>query len=174
MAGEEQIKKSSESNDNLFNQAIKKLAALQVSSWLLSRTLQRIDRFVLRVSGGRITLTSLLSGAPVVWLYSTGAKSGQKRATPLLGIFDADKPILVASSFGSKRHPDWYYNLIADPRVELSWRGVIRHYHARQLEGEERKRGWQLALERYRGFAVYAERAGEREIPVFILEAEDV
>jgi deazaflavin-dependent oxidoreductase (nitroreductase family) len=157
----------------VFNQAIKKMASQEFSSWLLSKTLHKLDRFVLTITRGKTTATGLLAGVPVVWLISKGAKSGQERRTPLLGIFEEQQVILIASSFGSQNHPAWYYNVKAHPDVALYYNGVEKEYRARIASGEERKRFWDQAISQYKGFAAYQRRAGDRQIPVIILEPKE-
>ncbi len=43
-------------------------------------------------------------------------------------------------------------------------------YTARETEGEEREKYWQLAVAYYQGYAQYEIRAAHRRIPVMILE----
>ena len=78
--------------------------------------------------------------------------------------------ILIASFYGSKHHPAWYYNLKANPHVEIRYGDHSHRYTARQIEGEQRTYYWNLAAAQYRGYSLYKKRAGYREIPVMILE----
>jgi hypothetical protein len=55
-------------------------------AWLFARVLARIDRPVYRSTRGRDTFASLLSGIPVVMRTTTGARSGQPRKAPVLGL----------------------------------------------------------------------------------------
>jgi deazaflavin-dependent oxidoreductase (nitroreductase family) len=138
---------------------------------LASRLLPRIDRTVLRLSGNRFTVSSVLSHVPVVMLTTTGAKSGLPRRVPLLAFPDGDKVALIASSFGNSNHPAWYLNLRANPQATLAFHGQpARPYIAREPSGAERELYWQRATRAYPGYDAYKERTGGREIPVVVLE----
>jgi deazaflavin-dependent oxidoreductase (nitroreductase family) len=112
----------------------------------------------------------MLTGLPVVVLYTTGARSGVTRTTPVAGIPDDEKIILIPSNFGSTAYPDWYYNLRAHPEVKLSLNSQIQEYVARIANQEERQNYWQLALYYYPGYQSYGKRNAGREIPIFVLE----
>ncbi len=155
---------------------VKKVGATDGGAWLFSHTIHRIDTPLLRLTQGRYSLTELLSGLPVAALTTLGAKSGRPRVTPLAALPNGNEMVLIASSFGRARHPAWYYNLRANPRVTLTFKGQTRPYIAREAEGAEREKYWRLAVEAYSGFAGYQKRAKNRRIPVMILtpvEQED-
>ncbi len=154
----------------IWHPLIRKLAATNFGIWLLSGTLNRIDRPLLRLSRNRTSFTSILAGLPVIVLTSTGAKSGLPRTTPLVALVDGDKVILIASYFGSAKHPAWYYNLKANPEVSLSHRGQSGQYRARTSSGEEREHYWQMAASLYPGYSLYKQKAGDRQIPVVVLK----
>ena len=124
---------------------------------------------MLRLSRGRHSLTSLLAGLPVVTVTTIGAKSGRPRSLPLVAIPDGENVILIASNFGQKHHPAWYYNLRAHPEVQLTYEGRTVAYTAHETSGEGRERCWQRAVDLYSGYARYKERAGQRQIGVFLL-----
>jgi len=147
-----------------------RLASSRLASWFFSHVLYRIDRPLLRLTGGRQSLTSLLSGLQMMTLTTTGAKSGLPRSTPLTGLIDGDQVVLIASNFGRSRHPGWYFNLRANPVARLSIRGQSAEYLAREAEGEERAQLWQRAVKMYPGYEAYKRRAGKRVIPVMVLE----
>ena len=149
---------------------IKKLAASPFGLWLLPHTLHHIDKPILKLTGNSRSLTSILSGLPVILLTSIGAKSGVHRQTPLVAFEEDGKLILIASFFGSKHHPAWYYNLKANPHVEIRNGDHSYRYTARQAEGEQRAYYWNLAAAKYQGFSLYQQKANHREIPVMILE----
>ena len=91
-------------------------------------------------------------GQPVGILKVRGVKSGLIRETPLLCIPEGDGYILVASRTGLPKHPAWYYNLRANPEIQLFIGGQEKAYVARELKGEERERYWRRASN-YSGFA---------------------
>jgi deazaflavin-dependent oxidoreductase (nitroreductase family) len=115
---------------------------------LLERGLPRLDKAVYRLTGGRKSLSALLSGLPVVLLTTTGARTGQPREVLLLGLPDGDRMVVTAANWGGPRNPGWYHNLRADPRATLTVDRVPRPVVAHEAEGEERARLWQLGLER--------------------------
>ena len=78
---------------------------------------KRIDPWLFRVTGGRYPW--IVGGAATAPLISTGAKSGQPRQTQLTYFHDGPHPILVASNFGGSKHPQWYYNLKANPECQF-------------------------------------------------------
>lgn len=141
-----------------------------ISSGFLRKYLHRMDTSVLKWSQGRKSLTTMLTGLPVVVLSTTGARSGKIRSTPVVAIPHGENIILVPSSFGSSTHPDWYYNMRAYPEVALSSNGQTQAYMARIAEPEERQDFWKLAVYYYPGYQSYEERCGGREIPIFLLE----
>jgi len=140
--------------------------------WLLPRTLHLLDRAFYRLTGGRYTFTSLSAGVPVLLVSTWGAKSGAWRTLPLLGVGDGQNIILIASNFGQKNAPGWYYNLKANPRAKIEINGVSRFYRARLVQNpQEYETHWQNAVQLYKGYALYKAIAG-REIPMFVLEPE--
>lgn len=155
---------------NRAQRAVRRFAASGPGSWVFARAAHRLDRPVYRLTRGRHTAASLVSGLPVVMLTTIGAKSGQPRTVPLLGIPDGGGVAVIASNFGQSRHPGWYYNLRADPQAEIAVRGVRRRVRAVAVEGERRERIWQAGLLAYPGFDQYERRASHREIRVFALD----
>ena len=149
---------------------IQKVAASAFGSWLLTENLQRIDQPLLRLTKNRASFTSLLAGLPVIVLHTIGAKTGLPRQTPLVAHPDGEKIILIASCFGQPRHPAWYHNLRANPEVKISLNGTSGEYKARVAAGEERESYWQQAVSLYHGYRRYKQQAGDREIPVVVLE----
>jgi deazaflavin-dependent oxidoreductase (nitroreductase family) len=147
--------------------SIVSLAASRQGSWFFLNVATPIDRRLLPATNGRLSLSI---GQPVLCLEVVGAKSGQIRRTPLMFTEVDGELVMIASAGGAPKHPAWYRNVSANPRVKVyAPRGRTGQYIARTAEGEERSRMWAAAIELYRGFDVYAERAGGREIPVVVL-----
>lgn len=146
------------------------LASTRVVVWIFSRTLHHVDRVLLNVSGGRLSIPGVFTGLPVVELTTTGAKTGEDRTVPVVGFRDGEKWILIASNWGDEAHPAWYHNLKANPEVTLSHDGQPNRYEAREATDDEREAYWRRAEEAYFGFDVYQQRAGDRVIPVVVLE----
>lgn len=118
-------------------------------------------------SGG--TQGNTLRGRPVVIVTSTGAKSGKVRKTPLMRVEHDGRYALVASQGGAPKHPTWYFNLVADPRVQVQDGPDKQPMVVREVAGEERAQWWKRAVEAWPHYAEYAERT-DREIPVFLAE----
>jgi len=118
-------------------------------------------------SGGMKGTT--LRGMPVIILTTRGARSGKIRKTPLMRVEHDGRYAVVASLGGGPKHPLWYYNVRADPRVELQDGPVRRDMTAREVTGEEKARWWERAVDAYPDYAAYQRRT-DREIPVFVLE----
>ena len=107
---------------------------------------------------------------PIVRLRTTGRRSGRPRTVVLSApVIDGDRVVLVASKGGDDRHPGWYRNLVADPAVELTVRGVTRPMSARTADAGERAELWPRVVAAFGGYAVYQRRTA-REIPLVICE----
>ncbi len=76
---------------------------------------------------------------------------------------------VVASKGGAAKHPVWYFNLKANPHVELQDGPSKRDYQAREVTGDEKALWWQRAVEAWPDYATYQARTA-RQIPVFVLE----
>lgn len=120
-------------------------------------------------SGGTEGLTLRDTGLPVIVLTTLGAKSGKLRKTALMRVEHDGVYAVVASRGGAPEHPQWYYNLLANPHVELQ-DGTEKHdYLAREVAGDEKALWWERSVAAYPPYADYQNRT-ERQIPVFLLE----
>jgi deazaflavin-dependent oxidoreductase (nitroreductase family) len=154
-----------------WQRIIQRLAMIEfISSGFLSKYLHRMDAAVLNWSHGKKSLTTMLTGLPLITLITTGAKSGVTRTVLLAGYPDGEDIVLIASSFGSLKYPAWYHNLCANPQVQISVNGETSQYQAHIVERTEREKYWQLALDYYPGYQAYEQRSGGREIPILVLE----
>ena len=118
-------------------------------------------------SGGKEGTT--MRGMPVVIITSTGAKTGQIRKTPLMRVEHEGSYAAVASQGGAPKHPTWYFNLVADPHVEVQDGSVKQKMLAREVTGEEKAQWWERAVAAFPNYADYQEKA-DREIPLFVLD----
>jgi deazaflavin-dependent oxidoreductase (nitroreductase family) len=110
-----------------------------------------------------------LSGKPIIVLTTVGAKSGKLRKTALMRVEHDGRYAVVASRGGASKHPRWYFNLKANPHVELQDGATRRDYLAHEATDAEKAAWWERALEVWPDYAGYQKRT-ERQIPVFVLE----
>ncbi len=126
-----------------------------------------IDEF--RANGGRVG--GHWEGRDLLLLTTVGRKSGREHTTPMVFTRVGDRLLVYASKGGAPTHPDWYLNLLADPRVTLEV-GTDRYRAiATPLEGEERDREFAAQVARNPAFGDY-ERGTDRVIPVVALARE--
>jgi F420H(2)-dependent quinone reductase len=118
------------------------------------------------------TESNELRGRPIVVLTSIGAKTGKLRKTALMRVEHEGTYAVVASLGGAPKHPVWYHNLKADPRVELQDGPARRDYLAREVTGDEKAVWWERAVAAWPDYARYQTKT-TREIPVFVLEPVD-
>ncbi|MCT9078477.1 nitroreductase family deazaflavin-dependent oxidoreductase [Streptomyces fulvoviolaceus] len=120
-------------------------------------------------SGGTKGTTLRETGMPVILLTTRGVKSGKLRKTPLMRVEHEGRYAAVASLGGSPKHPVWYFNVQADPQVELQDGPAKQDMTAREVTGAEKAEWWERAVAAYPPYADYQKKT-DREIPVFVLE----
>ncbi|HXR27006.1 MAG TPA: nitroreductase family deazaflavin-dependent oxidoreductase [Candidatus Baltobacteraceae bacterium] len=113
-----------------------------------------------------------LRGKPIIVLTSVGARTGRLRKTALMRVQHDGLYAVVASKGGSPTHPVWYYNLKANPHVELQDGARKRDYLVHEALGDEKATWWGRAVEAWPDYATYQTRT-DRQIPVFVLEPVD-
>jgi deazaflavin-dependent oxidoreductase (nitroreductase family) len=127
----------------------------------------RFNVWVFRTSKGRL-MTTFPGGYPICVVGMKGAKSGARREVGLIHIPKGDDIILIASQGGLDKHPAWYYNVKANPDIDIMIAGgEKKNYIARQLSEAEKGALWPLILSVYPDFDEYQART-DREIPVFL------
>lgn len=155
---------------NMIQRVTQKVAASGPGAWVFQRTLYPIDKWLYRVTKGRLTVPGLMAGLPVIMLTTTGAKTGQDRTMPLVGIPLDDNIAVIGSNYGQKSTPGWVYNLRAKPEATVAHRSDTVDVTARLATRPETDRAFEAGAAFYGGFPKYRERASHREIEVFILE----
>jgi deazaflavin-dependent oxidoreductase (nitroreductase family) len=120
-------------------------------------------------SGGTEAATLRDSGLPVIVLTTLGAKSGKLRKTALMRVEHDGAYAVVASQGGAPKHPQWYFNIVAQPLVELQDGAEKHDYRAREVVGDEKAIWWERSVAAYPPYADYQTKT-ERQIPVFVLE----
>jgi deazaflavin-dependent oxidoreductase (nitroreductase family) len=127
---------------------------------------QIIEEF--RANAGKVG--GQFEGAPLLILHTTGARSGQERENPVMYRRVGDDIAVFASKAGAPTNPDWYHNLVANPRVRAEIGTEIADFTARVAAADERDRIWSAQKADFPGFADY-ETKTSRQIPVVILES---
>jgi deazaflavin-dependent oxidoreductase (nitroreductase family) len=112
--------------------------------------------------GGRFADTTLLL------MHTTGAKSGKEHVNPLVTFKDNGRLVVVASKGGAPSHPDWYYNILANPVVEVEYGTEKFKARASETEEPERTELYERMEDELASFKDYKKTAG-RVIPVLTL-----
>lgn len=121
-------------------------------------------------SGGTQGLTLGDTGLPVIIVTNRGHKTGAVRKTPVMRVKDGQNYVLVASQGGAPTHPQWYFNLKADPNVEIRDKTEVTKMRVREVtDAAERERLWKLAVQAYPPYAEYQTKTS-RQIPLFVAE----
>jgi deazaflavin-dependent oxidoreductase (nitroreductase family) len=124
-----------------------------------------IDEF--RANGGKVG--GQFEGAPVLLLHTTGAKSGLERVNPMMYETIGDGFAVFASKGGAPVNPDWYHNLVANPRVTAEIGTETLELTARVADDATRAPIWQAWKKAWPGFADYESKTS-RQIPVILLD----
>jgi deazaflavin-dependent oxidoreductase (nitroreductase family) len=154
---------------NVAQRAMWHVSASPPGAWLFAKFLHRIDGLLLRVSGGRFSVPEILAGIPIVTIITTGARTGQRRETPLLGVPVGDDVVVIGTHFGQPGTPGWYYNLRAHPELEVAYRDKVVPARAREVEGDEWAACWAEARQVYAGYEAYSRRIRDRPIHIMVL-----
>lgn len=125
-----------------------------------------------RIMSAGTTDVADMEGRPVVLVTMQGKNTGKLRKVPLMRVEHDGQYVLVASMGGAPTHPEWFYNIQANPHVELQDATVTKDYEAREVTGDERTIWWQRAVEAYPSYADYQSKT-DRQIPVFVLTEID-
>lgn len=144
-----------------------RLASTKTGLAIWRKVAAPLEAPIMKATGGRVRLNLAV---PIVVLVSTGARSKQRREIPLAYFTDGDDVVLIASNYGSTRHPAWYHNLRANPDCELRIGNSGGRFVAREAEGADRDRLYALAVEHVNPvFGLHDKRSDSREIPVLRL-----
>ncbi|MGO8884889.1 MAG: nitroreductase/quinone reductase family protein [Streptosporangiaceae bacterium] len=145
------------------------ISASAPGAWLFAKSLHHVDNFARRVSNARVTLAGITAGIPVLTITTTGARTGQRHTTPLLGVPAGDDIAVIGTRFGQPGTPGWYYSLRAHPRAEVAYRDTTVTAAAREADGEEWQAIWTQARKIYAGYEAYARRIKDRKIHIMVL-----
>jgi deazaflavin-dependent oxidoreductase (nitroreductase family) len=132
-----------------------------------ARVREQVERY--EATGGREGATN--EGRPVVILTTIGARTGSVRKTPVMRIERDGTYAAVASAAGASSDPAWYRNLRAYPdQVRLQDGATVLRMCAREVSGPEKDEWWRIAEANWPHFPEYRAKAGDREIPIVLLE----
>jgi deazaflavin-dependent oxidoreductase (nitroreductase family) len=110
-----------------------------------------------------------LAGTTVILVHHIGNRSGLKRVSPLAVSAQRDGRLaVVASNGGANTHPDWYYNLKANPKIEVELGTQIFRALAKELDDAARAELWPSLIAESPSIGEFQART-TRRIPVFIL-----
>jgi deazaflavin-dependent oxidoreductase (nitroreductase family) len=111
-------------------------------------------------------------GVPTLLLTTTGRRTGTRHRTALIYGRDGEEYIVVASTGGKARNPAWYFNLSADPKVDVQVGAEKFAAVARTANGEERARLWAMMNQIWPSYEHYQAKT-TRQIPVVVLSRAD-
>ncbi len=127
----------------------------------------KVHPWLYKVSGGRVG--GKLVGMPVLLLTTTGRKSGEPRERALTYLPHDRAFVVIASSLGEPRHPDWWLNLKANTRATVRCGRDLIPVVAREAGGGERERLWNAVVKLNPDYTEYQRRT-QRRIPVVVLD----
>jgi deazaflavin-dependent oxidoreductase (nitroreductase family) len=114
-----------------------------------------------------------MGSRPLLYLTTTGARSGQPRTAPVMRFEDGAGWVVCASAGRARTHPAWYHNVVAHPDQEYAEvDGTRHHVSVEQLAGPEREQAWQLVTTAAPQFGGYTTKT-DRELPLLRLTPLD-
>lgn len=155
------------SRSDPVTRAVLSMLGRRPAARVMARTMRHVDRFALRLSGGRFTVTD--TGLPTLFLTTTGARSGLPRTCQLVAVPVDGALAVIGSNFGQDRDPAWVHNVLAEPRATISYRRRRAAVRVREANGDDADRIWAAGVATYPGFASYR-TATERPIKAFWVE----
>jgi deazaflavin-dependent oxidoreductase (nitroreductase family) len=153
--------------DSVLGRIVIKASGTKTFMHVGPRIVPHLDRALHRASGGRVVMSAGMF--PTVLLTTTGAKTGQRRTSPLATMPDGPSFYVVGSNFGRDRHPAWTANLLADADAEVSYRARTLKVHAHLLTAAEKADVWPRLVRFNPNYQVYVDRSG-RDLRIFRLD----
>ena len=120
-------------------------------------------------SKGRIG--NVIRGLPILVLTTKGKKTGLTRQNALMYLPHGEDFVVIASNLGDKKHPAWWINLMAEPMASVQIGDTHHPIRAREAEGDEREKLWQMIAEKNSDYDQYRTWTSRR-IPVVVLERQ--
>ncbi|WP_208379132.1 nitroreductase family deazaflavin-dependent oxidoreductase [Cumulibacter soli] len=128
-----------------------------------------VAKHVTDIVGSGNTSAASVNGMDVVLMTMVGRKSGATLKVPVMRVEHHGVYAAVASKGGAPTHPNWYYNIVADPNLTLQDGERTWDVRAREIEGDERAEWWTRCVAAFPPYAEYEQKT-DRLIPVFLLE----
>lgn len=125
---------------------------------------QVINEF--RANGGKV---AQFGDAPLVILHTVGAKSGSVREIPLVALLEPERMVVFASAAGSPKHPDWYFNLLANPEITVEYKTETFTARVTELPADDAAATLNAQAELMPQFGGYITSAAPRVIPAFAI-----
>lgn len=151
-----------------YAKLMRRLGHTSSFAWFGSRVAPPLDRFLHRVSGGRLHVAE--SFLPTLVLTTMGRRSGQPRRQPLAYVEFGGALYVVGTNWGGPHHPAWTYNLLADPAATVERHGTSTPVLARPVDEDgEFERVWARFVDIWPAYETYLERT-ERDPRLFALE----
>lgn len=152
-----------------WTRTMRRLGSSSFVGKLAPKVMPPIDRFLNRVSGGRIHMMGDL--LPTLMLTSIGRRSGQPREQPLAYVVADDGWAVVGTNYGQDNHPAWTHNLVANPEATVQIDRETYEVTARLLEpgSDERRELWDRFVQMWPPYQTYLERT-DRQPRLFLLE----
>jgi deazaflavin-dependent oxidoreductase (nitroreductase family) len=131
-----------------------------------------------RANQGRVG--GMWTGTTLILIHHIGTKSGIERVTPVACSPQGEGRFAIwAANGGSPTHPNWYYNLKANPRITVEMGTQTFTVLAEELGGTARAELWpKLVAEWPKPVAGSpdlgaAQARTTRQFPVFLLTRQD-
>ncbi len=144
---------------------IVRLTTNPVATWFIKNVAAHLDPILFRATNGRLTVFGP-PAVPMLTLTTVGRRSGKPRSVHLACVEDEGDYLIVASAMGQQKHPDWRYNLEANPAVEVQMQGERFRARAEVLSDAEKSTVWDRIAEAIPQVRVYETRT-DRNIRVF-------
>ncbi|MEO8274390.1 MAG: nitroreductase family deazaflavin-dependent oxidoreductase [Chloroflexota bacterium] len=127
----------------------------------------------LRANGGSPS-QGPLAGHPIMLMWTTGAKSGERRRSIVTYSTNGDGYVICGTNGGSKdKHPGWLANIHADRNVTIEVANQTMAATAAEVTGPERDQLWAEHVAQLPWFGKYPEQITERTIPVVRLTVRE-
>ncbi|RMF16006.1 MAG: nitroreductase family deazaflavin-dependent oxidoreductase [Candidatus Dadabacteria bacterium] len=154
-----------------YRDQVNRFASTRLGSWIGSTLAARLDPWLYRISGGRLT-TTLVPTLPMLLLTTTGRKSGKPRTVQIAYTEDDGTWLVVASNWGKEHHPAWSLNLEANPQANVQIGSEQIPVIAHRLSDDEKAAVWDRLVANVPNYGSYVERT-DRNIRVYRLIPND-